>query len=90
MLEKRRREYPSKNRPSTAISFDADQLVLLKKIGDAIDRPLAYVVRHACAHWLQSTEGQDLSRRVRERSMLNTNIMLPVLGSTSTPEESKS
>jgi hypothetical protein len=87
MPEKRKREYPNKNRPSTAISFDADQLVLLNRIADADDRSLASLVRHACKFWLQSAEGRELARKASAQHSLKTNIMLPALVEPSTPEE---
>jgi hypothetical protein len=76
MPDKRKREYPNKDYPSTAISFERDQLGLLKRIADTDDRSLASLVRHACKYWLQSAEGRELARRARERSMLKTNIAI--------------
>ena len=95
MADKRKRDYPNKDLPSTAISFDRDVLALLKSIADYDDRSLASLVRHACRHWLQSAEGRDLSRRaaIAERSLLNANIALlrdEKPEEPSTPEESKS
>jgi hypothetical protein len=76
MTDKRKRDYPNKDLPSTAISFPRDQLVLLKSIADVDDRSLASLVRHACKQWLQSAEGRELSRRARAGSMLKTNLMI--------------
>jgi len=89
MTDKRKREYPNKDLPSTAISFPRDQLALLKSIADYDDRSLASLVRHACKHWLQSAEGRELSRRAREHSMLKTNLMIAEPEEPSAPEESK-
>jgi hypothetical protein len=77
MPDKRKREYPNKDLPSTAISFPRDQLALLKSIAAVDDRSLASLVRHCCKYWLQqSAEGRELSRRAREHSMLKTNLMI--------------
>ncbi len=72
-MAERKRDYPNKDFPSTAISFDRDQLELLKRIADTDDRSLASLVRHCCKYWLQSAEGRELSRRAKD--LMKTNII---------------
>jgi hypothetical protein len=67
MAERRKRIYPP-SKHTTGISFEKDQYALLELAAKGADRPVAYVVRQACAYWLESSEARKLLRQGKEKA----------------------